>query len=158
MFIDMWYNKLGGDILGKFKHGKYGTRLYRTYASMKRRCYNKNVKDYKNYGGRGVRVCDEWTQDFMNFYNWAINNGYNDNLTIDRINVNGNYEPNNCRWITMKQQENNRRNNVNLTYNGITKTITQWGQSLNIPRSTIFNRYYNGWTTEDILFGKHKKK
>lgn len=93
-----------------YKHGLRHTRLYRIWANMKTRCYNKMDPHYSRWGGRGVKICNEWINDFKAFYDWAIKNGYQDNLSIDRINNDGNYEPNNCRWATIKQQNNNKRN------------------------------------------------
>lgn len=139
-----------------FKHGKYYTRIYRIYNDMKKRCYNHSMINYKNYGGRGIKVCDEWRNDFMNFYNWAMNNGYTDNLTIERIDVDGNYEPNNCKWITYKEQANNRRNNVHLTYAGKTQTMKQWAEELDIKYSTIVTRHRRGYNDKECLFGKSR--
>ena len=108
------------------KHGLYDHRLRRTYKGIKERCYNPNSDDYKNYGGRGIKMCDEWLKDFMAFFNWSIENGYDDKLTIDRRKNDLGYSPENCRWITRKEQCNNKRTNIILSLDGESKTIAQW--------------------------------
>lgn len=133
------------------KHGKWDNRIYRIWAHIKDRCYNKNHHAYKHYGGRGIFVCSEWKDDFEIFYNWAINNGYDDTLTIDRIDNNGNYEPNNCRWTTRKQQCRNQRNNTNFTYNGETHCLSEWCDILGLNKSTIYHRIYRHWSIEKAL-------
>lgn len=91
------------------KHGGHGSRLYRIWKNMHSRCYNANVGNYSYYGGRGITICNEWLNDFSAFRAWALSHGYQDDLTIDRIDVNGNYYPDNCRWVTMKEQNANQR-------------------------------------------------
>lgn len=132
-------------------HGKSNTRLYYVWSGMKRRCFNKNVPEYLRYGGRGITVCDEWLGEngFENFYKWSFENGYNENAergqcTIDRINVNGNYEPSNCRFIDMKAQQNNRRDNHKIEINGITKGIEEWCKEYNIKIGTYKTRVSRG--------------
>ena len=132
-------------------HGQCGTRLYRIWTKMKERCYTTTNKRYKDYGGRGVAVCAEWKNGFMSFYNWAMANGYDDTLTIDRIDVDGNYEPTNCRWITMKQQSRNKRSNIIFTYNGVTHCLIDWCNILNLKYNTIKMRIKRGWSIERAL-------
>ena len=126
------------------------SRLYGIYAGMKERCSNPCHCAYQNYGGRGISYCEEW-QDFQVFKAWAESNGYSDNLTLDRIDVNGNYEPSNCRWITLKEQQNNRTNNHLIEYNGDLKTLQQWGEIFNIKWTTLYKRLQSGWDIEKAL-------
>lgn len=139
---------------GNTKHGKTNIRLFHIWVTMKQRCYNKRHKHYKDYGARGIAVCDEWKDDFQAFYDWSMNNGYDDSLTIDRIDVNGNYEPSNCRWVDIITQNNNKRNNIYLTYNGKTQTIKEWSKELNANVKTLYTRKFKNWSVEDILFGR----
>ena len=118
------------------KHNMHKTRLYGIWCNIKERCYNSNNNQYHNYGGRGIKVCDEW-QEFISFKEWALNNGYDDTLTLDRIDFNGGYEPNNCRWITIQAQQYNKRNNHLITYNGRTQTLTEWANERGIKRNTL---------------------
>jgi len=134
-------------------HGMDGTSIYKTWIGLKARCYNKNDKDYKNYGGRGIKVCKRWKNSFENFYNDMGDKPKG--MSIDRIDNNGNYEPSNCRWATIEQQNNNKRNNHLLTYNGKTQTITQWSREIKVPVSTLQCRLLRGWSKEKTL--KYKK-
>ena len=118
---------------------------------MKNRCYRPKTQSYKSHGARGVTVCDEWLHDFQAFYDWAMANDYADNLTIDRIDVNGNYEPSNCRWTTPKEQANNTRRNRLITYNGKKQTLQQWADEIGIKRQTIEKRLERGWSIENSL-------
>jgi hypothetical protein len=120
--------------LGKLNktHGMKGTRLYRIWSGMKDRCLNRNSKYWDRYGGRGITVCEEW-KTFENFMEWAKQNGYSKKLTLDRIDNDGNYEPSNCRWATMKQQQNNRSNNLRYTFKGVTHTLSEWSDIIQKP-------------------------
>lgn len=124
---------------------------------MHERCERKNHVHYKDYGGRGINVCEEWTE-FIPFRDWAMDNGYKETLTIDRIDCNGNYSPNNCRWVTNKEQQNNRRDNHKLTFNGEEHTISEWANITKINKTTIRARIDAGWAIEDILTKPVKKR
>jgi hypothetical protein len=131
------------------KDGKTN-RIYGIWRRMKQRCEDVNSSDYSRYGGRGIKVCDEWLE-FLPFYNWAIENGYRDNLSIDRISNEGDYEPSNSRWATRKEQNNNKRNNHLITYNNETKTLTQWAEQIGIAQPTLRRRLKYGWSVERAL-------
>jgi len=137
----------------RIKHGLYKTRLHRIWHSMYCRCYYKSTNQYKNYGGKGIKVCEEWKHlnGFVNFYNWAINNGYKDNLTLDRKDNEKNYCPENCKWSTIKEQSNHRTSNVFYTYKGRTQTATQWCNEYGISTTTLYDRLKRGWTLEQAL-------
>ena len=138
-------------------HGMRRTRLYRIWSDMKSRCNNQNRPRYSDYGGRGIVVCEEWEQSFEAFSDWALANGYCDGLTIDRIDNDGDYRPENCRWITRHDQGSNKRNNNLLTLNGETKTISQWAKITGIDRRTIAKRKKLGWTDERALTETKRK-
>lgn len=142
-----------------YKHGLYKSRIYAIWASMKSRCYCKSQTDYPYYGARGIKVCDEWKNDFLSFYNWAMSNGYHDDLTLDRINNDGNYESSNCRWVTMKTQANNRRNGRYLTAFGKTQHISDWAKEIGIDRRTLKKRIdCLGWPIEKALSTPIKRR
>ena len=132
-------------------HGQTNTKLFNIWQSMKQRCNDKNCKTYKDYGGRGIKVCGEWENKFMNFYNWANANGYNEGLTIDRINNNGNYEPNNCQWVDIIQQANNKRNNVRVIYQNKEYTIAELSRKTNVDYELLRRRIKNGWNIENAI-------
>ncbi|EPZ47668.1 hypothetical protein [Alicyclobacillus acidoterrestris] len=134
-------------------------RLVNILYMAKRRCLNPNDKDFADYGGRGIRVCNDWMENIDSFVDWALNNGYADNLTLDRIDVNGNYEPSNCRWITRKEQHWNKRKTIYLTINSETKSIGEWSEITGIPTNVLFYRTRKGWPEDKLLkpVNKHKK-
>ena len=141
----------------KTVNGMSKTRIYQIYRHLINRCYREKDISYKNYGNKGIIVCDEWKNDFMSFYNWAMKNGYEEHLTIDRINVNGNYEPSNCRWVNMAVQQNNRSNNRILEYKGQKKTITEWAKYCGLSYRNLYYRLNNGYTIEEAI-EKPKRK
>ena len=138
-----------------FKNNKFGKkynicdnsikniRLYNIWIDIKKRCYNKNFWAFNRYGGRGITMCEEWKNDFMSFYNWSIANSYQDNLTIDRVDNNGDYEPDNCRWVSMKEQCRNKNNNHLLTYNNETHCISEWIELLKMNKNSNCKQVIN---------------
>lgn len=135
----------------KIKHGEKYTRLYHIWNTMKQRCNCPTSAKYSSYGARGISVCEEW-MEYENFANWAKNNGYSDNLTIERIDVNGNYCPENCKWATVQEQNNNKTNTIRLTYNGETHTLSQWANIVGISYVTLRRRYcVLGWDERNTL-------
>ena len=147
------------------KHGGTKERLYQIWMGMRRRCGDPKIKDYPRYGARGIRVCDEW-QDYSVFREWAMSNGYDPDAkfqkcTLDRIDPNGDYGPDNCRWVDIKTQENNRRNNHLIEYNGKTQNLTAWARELGIDVLLLRDRIRHGWSFERAIttpVQRHTKK
>lgn len=136
---------------GDAKRGKIAP-LYRIYYLMKGRCYNPNKPDYKWYGGRGIRVCDEWKESYLNFREWALSNGYKEGLTIDRIDSGGNYEPSNCRWVNMIVQNNNKKSIPKYEFNGEIHSISEWARIIGVKRELLRDRIIRlGWPIEKAL-------
>lgn len=125
--------------------------LYKKWHNMIERCHKPNHQSYKWYGAKGRSVCDEWRNSFEAFYEWSLNNGYELGLSIERNNNNGNYEPDNCSWVTMPEQLRNKSTNVKFTYDGRTMTIAEWARELNIPDSTLRRRFNDGLREEQLL-------
>lgn len=134
-----------------FSHKKSKTRLYDIYQGMKKRCKNKNATEFKAYGGRGIIVCKEWEDSFMAFYKWAMANGYTDTLTIDRIDNKGNYCPENCRWVSYKQQANNRANNLKFELSNKTYSLQELAEKHGLSYSCLWQRLKKGWSLKDAL-------
>lgn len=149
----------------KIIHGDSNARMYRIWAGMKNRCYNANCQEFLWYGDRGISVCDEWRYSYQMFKSWALNNGYNDSLSLDRIDVNGHYEPSNCRWATPQAQAENRtttiRNKITLTAFGETKTLREWLRDERCRVNSVSSLCYRigaGWTPEEVINQPSERK
>lgn len=144
-----------------YNHGKSSHPLYKRWITVKERCYNPHSTSYFIYGGRGIVMCDEWRDSFESFFNWSISSGFAPGLTLDRIDNSKGYSPDNCRWVDMKTQSNNTRKNVFITFNGETKTLTQWAEQLGGSHYLVADRLKYGWTIEEALTipnGQRRKK
>jgi len=141
------------NVTGVCTHGMSNTKIYKKWRSMKRRCNAKNTesKMYKNYSGRGITVCDEWKNDFMAFYTWAMANGYAEGLELDRKDNDKGYSPDNCRFITHKENERHKRTAKYATINGVTKTGTEWAEEYGLSPHVVNERIKHGWEPERIL-------
>jgi hypothetical protein len=126
------------------------TRIHNIWLGMRQRCEKPKSQGWKKYGAKGIRVCAEWSR-FEAFRDWAYANGYTDELTIDRIDPQGNYEPSNCRWVTQKVQQNNRSNNIHLVLDGVDHSLIEWSEITGIPIRNLYNRYYLGWDADRIF-------
>ena len=136
----------------RVKHREGETRLYRIWATMKQRCLNPTAHAYDQYGGRGITICDEWKTDYLAFKEWSINNGYADNLSIDRIDNYKGYSPENCRWATRKEQQRNRRDTRFATLTGETKSLAEWEEITEIGKRVLWSRLFVcGWSDEKAL-------
>lgn len=142
------------DIAMNTTHGKTYDRLYRLWSHMKERCNNPQSRYFHRYGARGIKVCPEWADDFQAFYDWAMSHGYADNLTIDRIDNDGDYTPENCRWATKKIQNNNTSKNVTYTVNGITRTQRGWEEALALPRGKLWKIKRAGKNVETFIMDR----
>lgn len=140
------------------RHNMSKTRIYNIYHKMISRCHNPNEKEYKNYGARGITVCEQWRNDFNSFVEWSMDNGYKSDLSIDRVDNEKGYSPDNCRWATFKQQENNRRNNHFLTFRNERHTLSEWGDITGIGQDNIYARLKLGWSVERTLTEKVKRR
>ena len=132
-------------------HRKSNTRIYQIWTNMRRRCNSPTCDAYPLYGGRGITVCDTWGKDFTAFQDWALSHGYRENLTIDRIDNDKGYSPENCRWATVKEQNNNRSSNIFCEIDGMRKTLSQWAEYADLPKYTIYDRWHRGVQGHDLI-------
>lgn len=139
-------------------HHESRTRLYRIWARMRRRCVNPIDPRYEMYGGRGIKICDEWMNSYESFKNWSLSHGYQKNLSIDRINNNKGYSPDNCRWADQRMQSNNTRRNVRYTYNGETHTRAEWARIVGISVNNLDHRLKKGWDLGEALYTPVRKR
>ena len=139
-----------GCLVGE-KHSMRYTRLYRIYTNIKTRCYNEKSPNYSNYGGKGIKMCNEWEYSFTSFKTWSFANGYNDNLTIDRIDNNKGYFPENCRWVDKFVQANNKNNNIYYQFHGIKHTIGEWSRIIPINKKAVYRRLEKGNDVIDLF-------
>ena len=136
--------------LSKDSKGK-NTRLFRIWMGIKNRCSNSNLREYPKYGGRGIKICDKWLNDYKAFHDWSIQNGYSEKLSIDRIDNDGNYEPSNCRWVDEKTQANNRSSSKIYEINGVKRTLAEWVKEYNCSYPTAYERLKRGWSLQKAL-------
>lgn len=138
--------------MGRKIHGESRTRLYKLWMWMRKRCRDKTDPKNYRYGGRGITVCDEWENSYLAFKEWSMSHGYSEELTLDRIDNDGNYSPDNCRWVSRKVQNNNRSDNILITYMGKTQSLHAWTDELNLPYHEVWQRIYRcGWSIEDAF-------
>ena len=137
----------------KKTHGGYANdeSLFRVWCNIRKRCLSAKSHNYTDYGGRGITICEQWISDYTAFREWAVSNGYRKGLSIDRINVDGNYSPENCRWTNSVTQQNNRRCNINVTYQNQTHTLKEWSRIRDINYQTLYTRYKLGWVIPRML-------
>lgn len=133
-------------------HKMSKTKIYREWAAIKARCYTTTTRTYRDYGGRGIKMCEEWKNSFEAFMSWAYANGYSDKLTIERIDYNGDYSPENCKWIPFNKQQGNRRICYSIEYNGKIKNLADWCRDLDLNYNLVHNRIYKlGWSFEKAI-------
>ena len=139
------------------RHGfNLSDRIYRIWVAMRQRCAKKYRTNYANYGGRGIKVCQEWDKSFSAFMVWAFANGYDDKLSIERNDPNGNYEPGNCRWATPREQSVNQRRTCSVEVNGVSLTVKEWADKTGIIFSTLYRRYHRGVRGPEFIRRPHK--